>query len=95
VRACADRHIPHLMYQSFLYGNKEVDSLANFKEINGFERVDLPRYYIPLTALGRVALRYGLHHKLVDQLPKPIAAKIRKFRSAWYNRKLQPATEVS
>jgi hypothetical protein len=95
VRACADRHIPYLMYQSFVYGNKEVDSLANFKEINGFERVDLPRYYIPLTPLGRIALRHGLHHKLVDQLPKPIAATIRKFRSAWYNRKLQPATEAS
>ena len=95
VKACAERQIPYLMYQSFLYGNKEVDSLANFKEINGFQRVDLPRYYIPLTAAGRVALRYGLHHKLMDQLPKPIAAKIRKFRTAWYNRKLQPATETS
>lgn len=95
VRACADRGIPYLMYQSFVYGNKEGDSLANFKEINGFERVDLPRYYVPLTLLGRLALRMGLHHKLMDQLPKPVAAKLRKFRSAWYNRKLQSVSEAS
>ncbi|MGA2977951.1 MAG: hypothetical protein ABSD76_00025 [Terriglobales bacterium] len=95
VRACANRGIPYLMYQSFAYGNKEVDSLANFKEINGFERVDLPRYYVPLTPLGRVALRLGLHHKLMDQLPRPVAAKLRQFRSAWYNRKLQSVSETS
>lgn len=95
VRACADRGIPYLMYQSFAYGNKETDSLANFKEINGFERVDLPRYYVPLTPLGRVALRLGLHHKLMDQLPRPVAAKLRQFRSAWYNRKLQSVSETS
>ncbi|MGB6387207.1 MAG: hypothetical protein WBD25_16335 [Terriglobales bacterium] len=95
VRACADRRIPYLMYQSFVYGNKEGDSLTNFKEINGFERVDLPRYYIPLTPLGRFALKYSLHHKLMDQLPKPVAARLRQFRQAWYNRKLQSVTEAS
>jgi hypothetical protein len=95
VRACAERGIPYLMYQSFVYGNKEGDSLTNFKEINGFERVDLPRYYVPITALGRVALKFGLHHKLMDQLPKPVAAKLRQVRNAWYNRKLQSVTEAS
>jgi len=95
VRACADRKIPHLMYQSFAYGNKEKDTIAHFKEINGFERVDLPRYYIPLTPLGRVALKYGLHRKLTDQLPKPVATKLRQLRNAWYNRKLRSETEAS
>lgn len=93
VRACADRGIPYLMYQSFVYGNKEADSIANFKEINGFQRVDLPRYYVPLTPLGRIALRFGLHHKLRDQLPKPLAAKLRQLRNAWYNRKRGSATD--
>lgn len=95
VRACADRKIPYLMYQSFAYGNKEKDTIAHFKEINGFERVDLPRYYIPLTPLGRIALRYGLHRKLSDQIPKPVAAKLRQLRNAWYNRKLHSETEAS
>jgi hypothetical protein len=95
VRACADRQIPYLMYQHFVYGNKEADSIAHFKEINGFQRVDLPRYYVPLTTLGRVALRFGLHHKLVDHLPKSVATRLREFRSSWYNRKFHSEIEAS
>jgi hypothetical protein len=95
VRACASRGIPYLMYQHMAYGNKEADGIAHFKAINGFEQVDLPRYYVPLTALGRFALHHGLHRRLMEQLPKPVAAKLRQFRNAWYNRKLQSETEGS
>jgi hypothetical protein len=94
VRACADRKIPYLVYQNFAYGKKQADSLSNFKEINGFNRVDLPRYYVPLTALGRAALRFGLHHKLADRFPEPVVAKLRELRNLWYNRKLQSLTEA-
>lgn len=95
VRTCADRGIPYLMYQNFVYGNKEEDSLTNFKEINGFQRVDLPRYYIPLTTLGQLALKARLHHKLMDQLPAPLAARLRQYRAAWYNRKFPSRAETS
>jgi hypothetical protein len=94
VRACADRKIPYLMYQKFVYGNKGADSLTNFKEINGFQRVDLPRYYIPLTPLGKIAIKLGLHCNLMDKLPQSITAKLRKLRSAWYSRKLGSETEA-
>ena len=69
VRACAERGIPYLIYQNFVYGNKAPDSLAKFKEVNGFQRINLPRYYVPMTAFGKLALRLGLHHKLADHLP--------------------------
>lgn len=95
VRACAERGISYLMYQNFEYGNKGSDSLTKFKEINGFQKVDLPRYYIPLTRFGRVALSLGLHHQFIDHLPTSVAAKIRHLRSAWYNRKLQPEVEAT
>jgi hypothetical protein len=81
------------VYQNFSYGNKKGDSLSNFKEANGFQRVDLPRYYVPLTPLGQAALRLGLHHRFVDCLPQPVADKLRELRSAWYNRKLQSVTQ--
>ena len=80
------------MYSSFAYGKKQKDSLSDFKEANGFERVDLPRYYVPLTRVGSAALRLGLHHRFVDRLPEPVAAKVREFRNAWYNRKFQAVT---
>lgn len=92
VRACADRNIPYLMYQNMIYGNKDADSMAHFKRINGFEQIDLPRYYMPLTPLGGFALKHGLHHKLIDQLPKALAARLRQVRRAWYNRKLPSET---
>ncbi len=94
VRSCAERGIRYLAYQNFTYGNRKPDSLANFKEINGFQRVDLPRYYIPLTQIGWAALRLGLHHTFVDRLPEPVAAKLRELRSAWYNRKLESGAKA-
>jgi hypothetical protein len=94
VRSCADRGIPHLVYAKFAYGKKVQSSLSDFKERNGFERVDIPRYYVPLTPWGRLALRLGLHRHMADRLPEPVAAKLRDLRSAWYQRKfrLKPET---
>jgi len=83
------------VYENFSYGKKEKDSLSNFKEVNGFRRVDLPRYYIPLTSMGKAALRLGLHRRLVDRFPERMVAKLRQLRKAWYERKLQTATENS
>jgi hypothetical protein len=94
VRSCAERSIRYLAYQNFSYGNKKPDSLTNFKEVNGFQRVDLPRYYIPLTRIGMATLRLGLHHGLAERLPESIAARLRGLRSAWYNRKYQSVTEA-
>jgi hypothetical protein len=95
VRACADRGITYLAYSGFSYGKKLRDSLSDFKERNGFQRIEVPRYYVPLTPLGKLALRFGLHHRLLDHLPESAAAKLREFRETYYNRKLQAATEAS
>lgn len=95
VRACADRKISYLVYSNFAYGKKEKDSLSDFKERNGFQKMDLPRYYVPLTPVGRLALGLGLHKKLTDRLPESVAAKLREYRNAWYNRKLQSVAEAS
>ena len=84
VRSCAERKISFLWYANFSYGKKERDSLADFKRRNGFKKIDIPRYYVPLTALGRLALRCGLHHNLRDRIPEPAAWTYRKIRSFWY-----------
>jgi hypothetical protein len=91
VKLCAEKKIAYLVYQSYSYANKAPDTLAKFKDNNGFQRVDLPRYYVPLTAVGRAALRFGLHHKLIDLFPEPLTDKLRELRTAWYNRKSQSA----
>ncbi|HKV61584.1 MAG TPA: hypothetical protein VJO16_06705 [Candidatus Acidoferrum sp.] len=95
VRSCAERGIRYLVYQNFVYGHKKPDSLARFKEVNGFSRVNLPRYYIPLSRVGHAAFRLGLHHRFVDHLPGPLVDRLVELRYAWYTRKLQSATETS
>lgn len=93
VKACAERGVKYLVYENFSYGKKQGDSLSHFKEVNGFSQMDLPRYYIPLTPLGRIALRLRLHHRLRDRLPESLIAKLRRLRTAWYERKFQLKAE--
>jgi len=84
VQSCADRGISHLVYANFAYGKKVRSSLSDFKERNGFARVDLPRYYVPLTGIGWAAFRLGLHRRLVDRLPGAWVARYRDLRWSWY-----------
>jgi len=95
VRACAERQIRYLVYSKFSYRKRLRDTLSDFKESNGFERVNLPRYFVPLTTLGFIALRLGLHHSFFDHLPTPVASKLREVRNAWYNRKLRVLADAS
>jgi hypothetical protein len=89
VRACADRGIRYLVYSNFAYGKRHRDSLSDFKERSGFRRVDLPRYYVPLTPLGWIAFRFGMHHRLAERIPGSIVARARELRSAWYSLKIR------
>jgi hypothetical protein len=89
VRSCADRGIAYLVYSKFAYGKKLTSSLSEFKERNAFARVDIPRYYVPLTRWGSLALGMGLHHQLSDRLPESLAEKLRKLRSNWYQFRFQ------
>lgn len=95
VRSCAERGISHLIYQRFSYGNKEWDGLMKFKQVNGFQSISLPRYYVPLTFMGAAAYRMGFHHRLLDRLPASMANKLREMRAAWYSRKPASMSEAS
>jgi hypothetical protein len=88
VRSCAERGIPYLWYANMSYGKKQRDGLADFKRHNGFQKIDLPRYYVPLTIAGRLALRLGLHHGMTEWIPEPVAATFRKIRKQWYGRRI-------
>jgi len=95
VRSCAERGIPYLVYSNFSYGKKQRDTLSDFKRNNGFQRIDLPRYYVPLTPIGSAAYRLGLHKKLSDYFPEPVLVTLRELRNTWYNRKFRSITEAS
>ena len=88
VRQCCDRGVGYLLYEKFIYGNKIGDSLTKFKQNNGFVKIDIPRYYIPLTQKGLLALRLGFHRSPKERLPDSVLAPIRNLRTKWYERGL-------
>lgn len=94
IRSCASRGVQFLVYSRFAHGKKQHDSLSDFKERNGFTRVEIPRYHVPLTPLGRLALRLGLHHRLAERIPESAAVKLRDLRAAWYVRKYGSMSEA-
>jgi hypothetical protein len=87
VRSCAERGIRYLWYANFSYGKREGDSLADFKERNGLDKMQLARYYVALTFAGRVALRLGLHRKAIDCIPAPVVVAYRRIRKSWHARR--------
>jgi len=95
VRSCADRGIQYLVYSKFAYGKKQRSTLSDFKERNGFQQIDVPRFYVPLTRTGEIAIRLGLHKKLTHYVPEPLLAKLRDLRSRWYRRKYASVEERS
>jgi hypothetical protein len=84
VSLCAERGTPSLVYARLSYGNKKQDSVAAFKERNGFRSVGVIRCYVPLTPAGRVAFRLGLHRNPIDQLPEALTSWLRQARAVWY-----------
>lgn len=91
VRQCELRGVEYLLYEKFDYGNKRGDSLTEFKRNNGFVRMDLPRYFVPLTASGKMALILGLHRPWLDRIPDAWLAPLRQLRGRWYQRSVTGA----
>ena len=82
VEICEIRKIPNLVYFFWSDGN-----LSEFKRRCGFEKVGLPRYYIPLTLKGKMALKMNLHHGTKGLLPQNIVNYLKNIRKRWYERK--------
>ena len=87
VRLCAERKIPYLSYLQFVYGNKTDSTLTRFKRENGFVRMDIPRYYVPLTLKGRASLRLRLHRDPKDLIPQWLRSRLLDIRERWYARR--------
>jgi hypothetical protein len=88
IEICCEKQASHLVYGKFVYGRKENSPVTEFKRRNGFERLQFPRYYIPLTTLGSVAIRYGLHRGLAQMMPEKVTDWLLAKRAAMYRRRL-------
>jgi hypothetical protein len=83
VEVCAEKRIRFLTYSKFIYGKKGVDPVAEFKHHNGFKKIDVPKYYIPLSFKGSIGLKLNLHHGFSEQLPPAFLSYLRKLRAKW------------
>jgi hypothetical protein len=83
---CEQKGISHLIYGQFIYGNKRRSSLVEFKRRNGFEQVNFPRYYVPLTLRGEVFVRLRLYRGLSGLIPEPILEPLLSLRASYYKR---------
>lgn len=88
VERCAEKGIPYLAYALWL-----EDGLGGFKRSNGFERFDLPRYFVPLTAKGKLALKLGFHRGWKGAVPKNLRQPLKNLRKRWYDLRRRPGNE--
>jgi hypothetical protein len=87
VELCEAKGISHLIYGLFNYGNKRDNPLREFKIRNGFTEMRIPRYYVPLTAWGRLCLKLRLHLGLHGILPHWVIMLVVRTRAKWYRLK--------
>jgi len=81
VRICEEKKIPYLQYAYW-----DERTLGAFKRSNGFERFDVPRYYVPLTLKGRLALSLKLHNGIKNVIPENLQNRLRKLRNQYYEK---------
>jgi hypothetical protein len=87
VEICAEKKLSFLIYGEYNFPGKKETSLTEFKSRNGFEEMKYPRYFIPLTAKGSLALRLKLHRGLHRHIPVQMTNTLLKVRSAYFRRK--------
>jgi hypothetical protein len=72
-----------LTYGNFRYA-QGADSVTAFKVRNGFEEILVPKYYVPLTAKGKLGLRLHLHHGVRAWVPNRVRQALKRARLALY-----------
>jgi len=88
VEICCQKSITHLVYGKYVYGKKENSPVTEFKRRNGFERLDFPRYYVPLTRRGAFAIRYRLYRGIDELVPETVITLFLTTRAAIYRHAL-------
>jgi hypothetical protein len=86
VEICGANGVSHLIYCKYVYGKNDNSSLTEFKRRNGFEPILLPKYFVPLTAKGRIAMRLRLHEGIKEVLPRGFTVFLLNLRATFYER---------
>jgi len=79
VEICAQRKVPYIIYLMWRRGGH-----GEFQESNGFEKIQIPEYFVPLSLKGALALRLRLHRGLKGLIPERMMVYLLALRSKWY-----------
>jgi hypothetical protein len=80
VEICAARKIPYIVYTVWRRGEH-----GKFQESNGFERIPVPEFFVPLTLKGAIALRLGLHKGPRGLIPEKMMVWLLALRASWFS----------
>jgi hypothetical protein len=84
VEICAEKGIAYLNYGEYRFPGKKESSLSDFKRRNGFQEFKYPRYYVPLTTKGKLALALGFHRDSKTLIPWIVRKLLLQLRSLYY-----------
>jgi hypothetical protein len=84
VEVSAKKGAKFLLYTKFIYDGDQSSPLTEFKRRNGFEEMRYPRYFVPLTMKGVVAVKLGLYKGLRRLIPLPLLVSLKSLRSRVY-----------
>lgn len=93
VEVCAERKIRYFVYDKYIYGNKKDSSLLELKRRNGFEQLQFPRYYVPLTSKGKIFTALKLYRGISGMLPEPVLKMALAGRDWLYRKKLSASQQ--
>lgn len=81
VELCLEKHKKFLVYGQYVYGDYIDNPLTEFKRRNGFEKIPMPVYYVPLTFRGRLAIKLHVHAGIEKLIPKGLKDLARSMRA--------------
>ncbi len=87
VEVCAGRRIPYLVYTVWRRSEH-----GQFQESNGFQKIPVPEYFVPLTLRGKLALKLGLHRGIRGLISEKTMIRLLVLRAKWYAWKYRQKT---
>ena len=84
VEICAEKGIAYLNYGEYRFPGRKESSLSDFKRRSGFQEFKFPRYYVPLTTKGKLALALGFHRDSKALMPWTVTKHLLQLRSLYY-----------
>lgn len=81
IAICDEKKIPYLLYGAWLRGG-----IGDYKQRIGCIKISVPRYFIPLSIKGKIALKLKLHKGFARLLPEKTVDYLINLRNKWYTK---------